>query len=57
MALFAPLATAGINIQDLEILKVREGESGTVLVGFGSPEEAAMARTLLTTSGFTIFER
>ncbi len=57
LALFAPLAEAGINVQDLEILKVREGESGTVLMGFGTPEVAAAARDVLSAAGFAIFER
>ena len=57
LALFTPLAAAGINVQDLEILKVREGESGTVLMGFGTPAIAADAKALLTRVGFTIFER
>ena len=57
LALFTPLADAGINVQDLEILKVREGESGTVLLGFGTPEEAAAASSLLVDAGFVIHER
>ncbi|MES3036149.1 MAG: prephenate dehydrogenase/arogenate dehydrogenase family protein [Gemmatimonadota bacterium] len=57
LALFTPLASAGINVQDLEILKVREGESGTVLMGFGTPELAAAARELLIAAGFAIYER
>lgn len=57
LALFTPLADAGINVQDLEILKVREGESGTILVGMGSPDDAARARALLTAHGFMIFDR
>jgi len=57
LALFAPLAEAGINVQDLEILKVREGESGTVLLGFGTPDIAAAARVVLSSRGFAIFER
>ena len=56
-ALFTPLAMSGINVQDLEILKVREGESGTILMGFRTPEEAAKARAVVTGSGFAIFER
>jgi prephenate dehydrogenase len=57
LALFTPLADAGINVADLEILKVREGESGTVLMGFGTPAIAADAKALLARAGFTIFER
>ncbi len=57
LALFTPLAQAGINVQDLEILKVREGETGTVLMGFATPELAAEARGVLSASGFVLFER
>ncbi len=56
-ALFSPLADAGINVQDMEILKVREGESGTILIGFGTPHEAAKARAVLESHGFVLFER
>jgi prephenate dehydrogenase len=47
LALLKPLAQAEINVQDIEILKVREGESGTVLLGFATPEAALEARTIL----------
>ena len=30
----------GINIKDIEVLKVREGEGGTIRMGFGQQEEA-----------------
>jgi len=40
------IRAAGINVQDLEILKVREGETGTVLVGFGSPEDREKAKAV-----------
>jgi prephenate dehydrogenase len=57
LSLFAPLAAASINVQDLEILKVREGESGTILLGFATPDEASRARDLLGTRGFATFDR
>lgn len=57
LALLAPLAEAGINVQDLEILKVREGESGTLLVGFGSAEDATRARDVLGTDRFLVMDR
>jgi prephenate dehydrogenase len=47
LALLKPLAQSQINVQDIEILKVREGESGTVLLGFATSEEALEARTIL----------
>lgn len=57
LALFAPLSAAGINVQDLEILKVREGESGTILIGFATPHDAAQARGVLESHGFALFDR
>ena len=57
LSLFTPLANAQINVQDLEILKVREGESGTILLGFATPEDASRARELLSREGFLIDER
>jgi len=56
-ALLKPLAEAGLNVQDLEILKVREGESGTVLVGFGTADEAARARIVLGHDRFLVMDR
>ena len=57
LALLQPLAQAGINVQDIEILKVREGESGTVLLGFATPDEAAKARQALGTDKFLVMDR
>lgn len=56
-ALLKPLADAGLNVQDLEILKVREGESGTVLLGFGTAEDAAKAREVLGNDRFLVMAR
>ncbi len=56
LALLKPLAQAGLNVQDIEILKVREGESGTVLLGFATPEQATEARALLG-SRFLVMDR
>jgi prephenate dehydrogenase len=56
-ALLKPLAEAGLNVQDLEILKVREGESGTVLLGFGTAEDAAKAREVLGNDRFLVMAR
>lgn len=47
-----PLAAAGLNVLDLEILKVREGESGTLLLAFATTDSATQAARLLSTSGF-----
>jgi prephenate dehydrogenase len=51
LAMLTPLAAAGINVQDLEILKVREGEHGTVLLGFASADVADAAMELLAAHG------
>lgn len=56
-ALLKPLAEANLNVQDLEILKVREGESGTVLLGFGTAEDAAKAREVLGNDRFLVMTR
>jgi prephenate dehydrogenase len=56
-ALFTPLANAGINVQDLEILKVREGESGTILLGFATPDDAQRASLTITAAGFSVTAR
>ncbi len=55
--LFTPLAEAGINVQDLEILKVREGESGTILLGFATPEDAQRATLAIIAAGFSVTAR
>jgi len=57
LALLEPLAEAGINVQDMEILKVREGETGTVLVGFGSPEDREKAKSVLGEGKFLVIEK
>ncbi len=46
-----PLSAAGLNILDLEILKVREGEEGVLMMGFRKPGEAERALELLAASG------
>ena len=56
-ALFAPLADEGINVQDLEILKVREGESGTILLGFATPDDARRATVAIIAAGFSVTSR
>lgn len=48
------LADAEINIRDFEILKVREGEGGSIRLAFGSEEDAAEARRLLEACGMTV---
>jgi len=53
----APLAAEGVNIIDLEILKIREGEQGTLLLGFADPDIARNAQTILTNVGFLVVRR
>jgi prephenate dehydrogenase len=48
-----PLSAAGLNILDLEILKVREGEEGVLMMGFRKPAEAGKALEILAASGHT----
>ncbi len=47
------LAAAGINICDIEILRVREGEAGTARLAFAGSEAADQAVTLLCANGYT----
>jgi prephenate dehydrogenase len=53
----ASLAEKKINISDIEVLKVREGEGGTIRLAFDSPAVAQEAVALLRQSGFTARER
>ncbi|HOV78638.1 MAG TPA: prephenate dehydrogenase [Bacillota bacterium] len=51
------LAVAGINISDIEILRVREGEGGTVRVGFATAREREEAVRVLKSQGYTVRKR
>jgi prephenate dehydrogenase len=53
----AALAAQKININDIEILKVREGEGGTIRLAFASRENARKAVAVLATAGFSARER
>lgn len=48
---FAPLAAKGINVLDAEILKVREGEGGTMMMGFHGADDAKAALACLAAAG------
>lgn len=48
----AALAAGGININDIEVMKVREGEGGTIRLGFDSGEAAEGALEVLTGLGY-----
>jgi prephenate dehydrogenase len=49
---FGPLADNGVNVLDVEILKVREGEGGTLMLGFRGNDEAQAALDCLAAAGF-----
>ncbi|HVR74335.1 MAG TPA: prephenate dehydrogenase [Planctomycetota bacterium] len=53
----APLAEKGINIKDIEVLKVREGEGGTLRLAFETRELAAAAVEELRRRGYEARER
>jgi prephenate dehydrogenase len=53
----AVLAEQDVNIKDIEVLKVREGEGGTIRMAFQSRDSARMAITILNKAGFTARER
>ncbi len=44
----------GINIKDIELLKIREGSGGTFRLSFESAEEADTAKKLISNLGFRI---
>lgn len=48
----APLAGRGININDIEVLKVREGEGGTLRLGFACEADARDAIRILGEIGY-----
>ena len=50
----AALFRAGININDIELLKVREGQGGTFRLSFESSETAHAAAKTLRTQGFRV---
>jgi len=48
-----PLASQGINIKDIEVLKVREGEAGTIRLAFAARAVAEEAIRTLEAKGLT----
>jgi prephenate dehydrogenase len=46
------LAEQSINIKDIEVLKVREGEGGTIMLGFATPGDRSRALGILKGLGF-----
>ena len=51
------MADAGINIKDIEVLKIREGEGGTLRLGFMSSEDADRGGDLLEGAGYKVRRR
>ena len=51
------LGDRGINVQDIEILRLREGEGGTLRLGFRTGEEAEAAQALLARLGHRVQRR
>jgi len=51
------LAAENININDIEVLKVREGEGGTIRLAFDSAAVAGKAVAILQKAGFQARER
>jgi len=47
------LYEAGINIKDLELLKIRLGAGGTFRISFETQQDASKARTIIENLGFT----
>jgi prephenate dehydrogenase len=48
------LAGSGVNIEDIEVLKVREGEGGTIRMGFGKRADAEKSVRILTAAGYQV---
>ena len=48
------LSAEEINIQDIEVLKVREGEGGTIRLGFGQQAEADRSVDILQDAGYQV---
>ncbi|HEY8486779.1 MAG TPA: prephenate dehydrogenase [Limnochordales bacterium] len=51
------LARAGINLADIEILRAREGEAGTLRLAFDSPAQQERALVLLQQAGWKAWPR
>lgn len=51
------LAENGINIKDIEVLKVREGEGGTIRLSFENEADRQKAVDLIRQAGFSCYAR
>ncbi len=56
-ALCGALGAREVNVQDIEILRLREGEGGTLRLGFRTAPEAAAALEVLTALGYRVQRR
>ena len=57
LSVMQPLAEEGINIRDIELMKVRENVAGTLLLAFKTQEEAARAVKTLQYLEYEVKER
>ncbi len=51
------LGDAGININDIEILRVREGEGGTIRIALGNEDDQEKAVHILRSAGIAVKKR
>ncbi|MEM7231478.1 MAG: prephenate dehydrogenase [Planctomycetota bacterium] len=52
LGVVGPLTERGINVKDIEVLKVREGEGGTMRLAFATQELASEAVEVLTEANY-----
>lgn len=57
LSVMQPLAEEGLNIRDIELMKVRENVAGTLLLAFKTPDEASRAVRVLRYLDFEVKER
>ena len=57
LSVMQPLAEEGLNIRDIELMKVRENVAGTLLLAFKTEEEAARAVKTLQYLEYEVKER
>ena len=57
ISVLEPLAKAGLNVRDVELMKVRENVAGTLLIAFKTEVQANAARELLRRLNFEVTER
>ena len=57
LSVLEPLAQEGLNVRDVELMKVRENVAGTLLLAFKTEDEAARALKLLKYLDYEVKER